>query len=260
MHRQAGQGGQRRRAAGAVAIGVDIHLVVAEEELVQEGAIGECCHGITQIPGGETHLGRAAPDGADFNQGLGQRQAGGLGLDARIVEDGFRFPIQRSCHIINLSQIFTRHIQRHAAGAAIVAGNDRAACREGTHTRVLPVNLGNPVHHRFHMGRVHGFSDDAQVLGADAQVHVFEWWHEQFAAIIGLRVLAYQRQQFCFHFVSNRGHGLEIVAGRGVHAGKGLGLFPLGQIFRWGRQEHHNGGGNRQRNAQGGKLAWAGGR
>jgi hypothetical protein len=70
--------------AARLGVEEDVDLVVALEELVDEGAVGQGRDGKADIVGTHVQLGSAVPVGSDLDQRLIERQRPGRGVDARL--------------------------------------------------------------------------------------------------------------------------------------------------------------------------------
>jgi hypothetical protein len=134
-----GQGAQvvPGRALAHPAVQVDVDRVVVQQEFVDEGPVGERGDRKADIRGAHAQLGDAGPVRAQLDQGLGQGQGGGIGLDTRVVDDLLGPSVGREGDLVEGAQLGSGDVEIDTAGATVVAGDDGAARDEGAHARVL---------------------------------------------------------------------------------------------------------------------------
>ena len=155
-----------------------------------------------------------------------------MALDTRILEYFLGPAIGRQRHLVNRCEIGAGNIQVDAAGAPVVAADDRAPGREGAHARVLPVLAGDRIHQRFDIRRTYRLGDNADLVSADPQGHVQDCRHIGLSPVKQGGICIHVGQQPGFYLGADFFHRRQVVPRGRVHGGKYFWFLPLGQVFR----------------------------
>ena len=233
-------------AVGGIQKHVD--LLVAQKELIHEGAVGKGPDGVTQVASVYAQLIGPFPVGTDLHKRLSQGKAGRLQTHLGVVEHGLRLDKGLKAGVEQGNKIGPAQFQVDASGAAHVAGENGAARGKGVNAGDFADLRHDDVQQVVHLGDGGRFRNHHVAGAAGVAHHIVQARHFGLAPGVFLRVLADIRHQVIIQPLVDLVHLVDVVARRRVHLYKELLLLSFWKVFRLGHggedgedDAHHQG-------------------